>query len=144
MNKKIFNIIFGVIILIIAGFVFIKVSNVKLNEENRILVDKAKGKLVTGSEVETFSGIITAVDTGCFSDAICSVTVDSKKIVLVKGGRGQSQDIQVGKLIGVNSIGDLQQKIGQHANVYATTTPDGAYSLYGNSKYYVEVLNLKQ
>ena len=52
-------------------------------------------------------------------------------IILEKGGRGQPQDIKVGKLLGVESIGDLEQKIGQHANVYATTTTEGDYSLYG-------------
>lgn len=101
-----------------------------------------QGKLVTGSDSETFSGTITAVDTGCFSDGVCSVSVDGKKVVLVKGGRGMSQDVKVGKLIGVDSIGDLEQKIGEHANVFATTTPEGDYSLYGNSLYYVEVVKI--
>lgn len=102
-----------------------------------------QGKLVTGSDTETFSGTITAVDTGCFYDAVCSVSVDGKKVILVKGGRGMSPDIQVGKLMGVESIGDLEGKIGAHANVFATTTSEGDYSLYGNNLYYVEVVDLK-
>jgi len=102
-----------------------------------------QGKLVTGSTTETFSGAITAVDTGCFYDAVCSVSVDGKKVILVKGGRGMSPDIPVGKLMGVESIGDLEGKIGAHANVFATTTLEGDYSLYGNNLYYVEVVDLK-
>ncbi|MDB5238973.1 MAG: hypothetical protein JWO00_308 [Candidatus Parcubacteria bacterium] len=101
------------------------------------------GKLVTGSDAETFSGTISAVDTSCFSDGICSVMVDTKKVILVKGGRGLSPTTTVGRLLGVDSIGDLEQKIGQHANVYATTTPEGDYSIYGSSDYYVEVVDLQ-
>lgn len=97
------------------------------------------GKMVTGSNLETFSGTIEAVDTGCFADATCSVTVDGKKIILVTGGRGMDPNAPVGKLIGVPSIGDLEAKIGSHANVYAGMTETGDYTLYGNDKYYVEV-----
>lgn len=103
----------------------------------------AGGKLVTGSATETFSGTITAVDTGCFYDATCSVSVDGKKIILITGGRSMSPDVKVGRLIGVDSVGDLEQKIGAHANVYATTTAEGDWSLYGNENYYVEVVTLK-
>jgi len=106
--------------------------------------DAPQGKLVTGSDTETFSGTITAVNTGCFVDAICSVTVDDKEIILVKGGRGMPEDTKVGTLIGVESIGDLEGKIGAHANVYATTTPEGDYSLYGSDLYYVEVVDIKE
>lgn len=98
---------------------------------------------ISGSTTETFSGTITAVDTGCFYDAVCSVSINGKKVVLVKGGRGMSPDIKVGKLLGVESIGDLEQKIGSHANVYATTTPEGEWSLYGNDQYFVEVVTVK-
>ena len=109
---------------------------------NRNNQNVPQGKMVTGSHVETFSGTITAVDTGCFFDATCSVTVDGKKVILVTGGRAMASNTKVGKLVGVESIGDLEQKIGQHANVYATTTPDGSWSLYGDEKYYVEVIKV--
>jgi hypothetical protein len=97
------------------------------------------GKLVTGSELETFSGTVTAVDTGCFADAICSVTVDGKKVIIVTGGRMMAGETNVGKLLGAESIGDI--KVGQHANVYAAPTPEGEYTLYGNTNYYVEITN---
>jgi len=132
MSKKIY-ILISVVLVAAVVLVFTKKDAAPLPE----------GKLITGSATETFSGTITAVDTGCFYDAVCSVSVDGKKVVLVKGGRGMSPDIKVGKLLGVESIGDLEQKIGSHANVYATTTPDGEWSLYGDEKYYVEVVTLK-
>jgi hypothetical protein len=97
-------------------------------------------KMVTGSDTETFSGTISAVDTSCFSDGICSVTVDGKKIILVQGGRGLPPDTKVGRLIGVDSVGDLSQRIGSYANVYARLTPTGDYTIYGNNDYYVEVV----
>lgn len=126
-------------ILIIGAGVYALSSSTK-----NTLGDAPQGKLVTGSDTETFSGTITAVNTGCFSDMICSVTVDDKEIILVKGGRGMPADTKVGTLIGVESIGDLEGKIGAHANVYATTTPEGDYSLYGSDLYYVEVVDIKE
>ena len=143
MNKKTYYYAFAVLVVIIAGVVWFTLYDNKTPGEADAVTTHPQGKLITGSDIETFSGTITAVDTGCFSDAVCSVTVDGKKIILEKGGRGMSPDIQVGHLIGVASIGDLEKTIGEHANVYATTTPEGDYSLYGNSKYYVEVLDLK-
>ncbi len=137
MNKNTY-ITLAVILLALIALVFVQKKNsvAPTTSENATTTQK----LVTGTDQETFSGTITAVDTGCFSDATCSVTVDGKKIVLVTGGRGVSPDVKVGKLLGVNSVGDLEQKIGAHANVFATTTPDGNYSIYGNENYYVEVV----
>ncbi len=102
--------------------------------------DRTYGKLVTGSAKETFSGTITAYSTGCFADGICSVTVDDKKVIITAGFRISPPP--VGKLLGVDSIGDLENKIGWHANVYATTTPEGDYTLYGSENYYIEVLDI--
>jgi peptidoglycan hydrolase-like protein with peptidoglycan-binding domain len=84
-----------------------------------------------------FSGVIQSVSTACFSDGVCSVTIDGKKVVTTIGW---SQAV-VGSIKGsVNNIGDIQtSKIGARANVYAQKTTDG-YSLYGNAGYYIEVL----
>lgn len=101
-----------------------------------------QGKMVTGSDLETFSGTITAVNTGCFADGICSVTVDDKEVILLTGWGGMAEGVVMGKLIGVESIGDLEGKIGSHANVYAGLTPEGKHTLYGNANYYVEVVTL--
>jgi hypothetical protein len=89
----------------------------------------------TTSDV-TFEGKIEAVSTACFSDGICSVTIDGKKIITTIG---RSRDI-VGSIKGaVTSIGDIEaNKIGAKAKVFAKQTPDG-YTLYGNSAYYIDV-----
>ncbi|HYE23467.1 MAG TPA: peptidoglycan-binding domain-containing protein [Candidatus Paceibacterota bacterium] len=86
-----------------------------------------------------FSGEIEAVDTGCFADGICSVTVDGKEVILLAGLRIDPPP--VGSLKGVESIGDLESMIGATAHVYATTTTesDADYTLYGSTDYYVEV-----
>jgi hypothetical protein len=95
----------------------------------------------TGSSIDTFSGTISEVDTGCLADGVCSVTVDGRKVVLVEaGGQAVPPGTPVGKLVGVNSVGELSQKIGAFANVYAGKTADGNYSIYGNSDFYVEIV----
>jgi hypothetical protein len=130
----------GVAVLIIAliiGFSMQKSAPEPTTNENN-----ENGKVVTESKGETFSGTISAVDTGCFVDAVCSVTIDGKKVILVQGGRAMAGDTNVGKLMGVESIGDLEQNMGAYANVYAAKTPGGDYTLYGNTEYYVEVVTI--
>lgn len=91
-------------------------------------------------KTETFTGTISAVETGCFYDAVCSVTVGGKKVVLLAGLRVNVPP--VGSLQGVESIGDLEDKIGSEAKVYAAVSDDEGYdyTLYGNTSYYVNVL----
>ena len=103
-----------------------------------------RGKIVTDSTLGTFSGIITAVDTSCFFDGICSVTINNTKVILVQGGRGLPPTTKVGKLIGVHSVADLEKRIGDHANVYAGINLEGTRTLYGNTNYYVEVIALQK
>lgn len=87
----------------------------------------------------SFSGAIEAVNTGCFADGICSVTVGGKEVILLAGFRMNVPP--VGALEGVDSIGDLENKIGSTAEVYAAPTTEGGadYTLYGDTKYYVRV-----
>ena len=87
---------------------------------------------------EKFEGTITAYDTGCFADAVCSVTVGDRKVILVTGSRMLGEE-QVGKLLGVPDIGSLEKKIGSRAEVFARKLPSGEYTLYGNTAYYVRV-----
>lgn len=90
-------------------------------------------------EAERFEGTITAYDTGCFVDAICSVSVDGKTVILVTGGRLMAGEVNVGTLQGVASIGDLETKVGSRAEVYALKVSDTEYTLYGDASYYVLV-----
>ena len=155
MRRNIYIAISVVAVIIIGLFIAIRVlpqKNTNTPEANNAetgndgtasetVSPPASGKLITGSAMETFSGTITAVDTGCFSDKMCSVTVDGKKVILETGGRGVSPDVKVGKLLGViKSTADLEKAVGKHANVYASPTSDGNYTIYGDDKYYVEVL----
>lgn len=89
---------------------------------------------------ETFSGKIEAVNTGCFADGICSVTISGKEVIILTGMRAGVIP-PVGSLKGVDSIGDLEGKIGAAAKVYAAKTTEGGadYTLYGSTSYYVEV-----
>lgn len=82
---------------------------------------------------EYFEGIISAFSTQCFVDGICSVTVDGKVVVTT---RGWARD-PVGTLQDVESIGDVESKIGRTAKVYAAKTKDG-YTLYGNKDFYLK------
>jgi hypothetical protein len=83
---------------------------------------------------DRFEGVIESFSTACFADAECSVTIDGKKVT-VTIGRKQGD---VGSLRGVESIADVEKKIGGRAAVYAKKTEDG-YTLYGNSKYYIDI-----
>jgi peptidoglycan hydrolase-like protein with peptidoglycan-binding domain len=60
---------------------------------------------MSSDKAETFTGTISAVDTACFADGVCSVTVDGKKVILLAGLRVNIPP--VGSLQGVESIGDL-------------------------------------
>lgn len=102
---------------------------------------KAMTTPVVPEGTTSFTGEISAVNTGCFSDGVCSVTVDGKEVILLTGMRINVPP--VGTLQGVDSIGDLESKIGTKAEVYAAKTSEGdaGYTLYGNASYYVKVLD---
>ncbi len=87
-------------------------------------------------KADTFTGKLTKVDTGCFSDGECFVEVDSKKVTALFGF---SQAV-VGKVIGVEGFGDLEQYIGKDVEVYAQDNSDGTYTLYGSEGFYIKVL----
>jgi Putative peptidoglycan binding domain len=92
-------------------------------------------KLVaTGAQDEVFEGVVQAVSTACFADGECSITISGKKVVTTVGW---SQQV-VGSVRGVADFGQVQNKIGSRAKVFAQKTADG-YTLYGNAAYYVEI-----
>jgi len=90
-----------------------------------------------GGEIrtDTFTGTLRAVDTSCFSDGECSVTVNDKKVTILMGWSTST----VGSIIGAPSIGDLESYIGQSVEVYAQDNADGTYTLYGSESFYVKV-----
>ncbi len=88
-------------------------------------------------KADMFTGKLEEVNTGCFADGECYVTVDGKHVTVIMGW---SQDT-VGTIIGAPSIGDLESMIGKEVEVYARDNADGTYSLYGDAGFYVKVLN---
>lgn len=103
-----------------------------------VLTRGALAKVPSPSPIDTlgeiFEGTITAYSTACFSDGICSVSVDGKKVVTTIG---RSQEV-VGEVKGIVDFGMIDGKIGAHAKVYANKTTDG-YTLYGSKDYYLQV-----
>lgn len=83
----------------------------------------------------SLTGTITAVNTGCFSDGECSVTVGGQKVILLVGW----YQGKVGKIIGADSIGDLENYIGATATVFAGKNDAGDYTLLGNEMFYIQV-----
>ena len=100
-------------------------------------LDKAEPKSPKPVTVvpEAITGTLSAVDTGCFSDGVCSAIVAGKKVILLIG-RYQGK---LGRIIGVESIGDLEARIGDTATVYAGKDTDGNFTLLGNETFYLKV-----
>jgi hypothetical protein len=129
------KIMYVIVVLVVVGVIM------SFNKKDTVteITGRPSEETANNEQAATFTGTISAVDTGCFADAVCSVTVGGKKVILVTGMRlGAPQE--VGTLKGVESIGDLEAKIGSNAKVYAAKTTDGEYTLYGDADYYVEVL----
>lgn len=129
-----------IILIIISLLVVVAIAYISFSKKD--YPAEPQGKLPSGTELDTFSGTIESVDTGCFVDATCSVTVFGKKVV-IESGRMVSGPRTVGRLLGVDSISDIEKHIGDHANVYAAPTAENEYTLYGDEKYYVEVVEVK-
>lgn len=83
----------------------------------------------------SLSGKLTEVNTGCFSDGECYAVIDGKKVILLIG-RYQGK---VGKILGAESIGDLEQYIGSSATVFAGMNDNGDFTLLGNESFYLQV-----
>lgn len=88
---------------------------------------------VTGTTEITFVGTLEEVNTACFADGECFIIVDGKKVTLLIGW---SRDV-VGQVKGSDGIGGLEEYIGREVEVYAISTPDGNYTLYGKETYYI-------
>lgn len=84
----------------------------------------------------TFSGTLETVDTGCFVDKECFITVDGKHVTAIMGWSRET----VGSVVGVEGFGDLEQYIGMSVEVFAEEEEDGTYTLYGSESYYIKVL----
>lgn len=88
-------------------------------------------------KADMFTGKLEEVNTGCFADGECYVTVDGKHVTVIMGWSQET----VGTIIGAPSIGDLESMIGKQVEVYAQENVDGTYTLYGDVGFYVKILN---
>jgi hypothetical protein len=88
-------------------------------------------------KADMFTGKLEEVNTGCFADGECYVTVGGKHVTVIMGWSQET----VGTIIGAPSIGDLESMIGKEVEVYAQENTDGTYTLYGDTGFYVKVLN---
>lgn len=84
---------------------------------------------------ERFTGKLQEVNTGCFADGECFVTIDGKHVTTTWGW---TQEI-VGSVKDVEGFGDLEQHIGKQIEVYANKLENGDYTLYGNASYFIEM-----
>lgn len=102
-------------------------------EETIIPVEETTAPVPTTA---TFSGTLEAVNTGCFADGECFITVDGKHVTAIMGWSQET----VGSVIGVQGFGDLEAYLGKRVEVSAQDLGDGKYTLYGNESYYIKVL----
>jgi hypothetical protein len=88
---------------------------------------------------EKFSGTLKEVNTGCFADGECYIVVDDKGVLKhVTIALGWTQGI-IGKIIGTESIGDMEKFIGKNITAYVDKLDSDNYTLYGDVNYYVDV-----
>lgn len=106
-------------------------------ETGKINTGQATTPSTTGGKlkVETFTGTLQEVNTGCFSDGECYVVVNGRHITAILG---RSQEM-VGKVVGVDGFGDLERFIGKQVEVYAKDNGD-TLTLYGSEGFYIKVI----
>ena len=107
-------------------------TSINTNSTTTVTTTTTTGKI----KADTFTGTLTKVNTGCFSDGECFVEVDGKHVTALMGF---SRDT-VGKVVGVDGFGDLEQYIGKKVEVYAQVNPEGTYTLYGSEGFYIKVI----
>jgi hypothetical protein len=90
------------------------------------------------ADTARFSGVVTAIDCGCWSDGICKIFVGDREIVFGQGWSGATWGT-------VDGLVGCEASIGMHAEVYARRY-DGSvlkvrdwYTLEGSGRYYVSL-----
>jgi hypothetical protein len=145
MKTKLSVLITGAIIIVVLAILYVDVGKQTLTNTPETDTTVATTTDATNTlpvpptgkiKADMFTGVLQSVDTGCFADGECSVTVDGKHVTLLVG---RSQET-VGSIVGAPSIGDLESYIGKSVEVYARDNSDGTYSLYGSEGFYVKVV----
>lgn len=103
---------------------------------NYILSFENKEDVKVGSR---WTGKINAVKNDCIFDGMCTITVSDVEVVVVAGMVPLQDGEEVGKLIGVESVGDMERYIGKEANVFARKINSNLFTLYGNKEFFIEL-----
>lgn len=82
--------------------------------------------------VERFRGTVEAIDTGCYVDATCTLTISGRRVVF---GRGWSRS-DWGEVVGLDPS-NSDAILGREVEVYARKYDDLGYTLEGDDAYYV-------
>lgn len=135
-NIKILN-IFLLVLIAIGVYLLFTQDKWVTPLTNYILSLEDNKNVNTGSR---WTGPISAVNTNCLFDGICSITVSDVEVIVVGGIAVVNNNEKVGKLIGVESVSDVKNYIGKNANVYAIKITNNLYTLYGNDDFYLEVI----
>lgn len=141
MTIKNILILLGCLVLLGAGYFLGQIKRGVYEEDapvSRVSEEVIEESADEGTSQETaqFQGELQEVNTGCFSDGECFVVVDGKHITTTMGW---SREV-VGSVRGIEGFGDLERHIGEQIEVYAGVTEDGAYTLYGNEEFFIQLL----
>ena len=76
-----------------------------------------------------FTGTVDAIDTGCYADGVCSMTIDGRKVVWMRGwSRATWGQVQ--------QPPDVGEYVGKRVEVWCRTEVDGC-TLEGNAAYFI-------
>ena len=126
------TIVWIIVLLVLGGGAYWYMNKDAVPENGRV---GDQGTETAELNPEKFDGTLTEVNTACFADGECYVTVDGKHVTTTIGWSQET----VGKIEGVESFGDLESKIGKEVEVYASKKADGTYTLYGSEDFYVKL-----
>ena len=88
--------------------------------------------------VKKFTGILEEVNAGCELYGECYVLVGGQYVTIRKEG---DHEEQVGKIIGVDTLRDLEYHLGEQVEVYAVDLHNDTYTIFGSEGYYVKTIS---
>lgn len=82
----------------------------------------------------TFRGTVSEIDTGCYADGICTMTIDGKRVVF---GQGMTAaDPPTGQLIGTTAP---EQFVGRPVEVFGRLEGNSG-TIIGRPEYYIKIV----
>jgi hypothetical protein len=131
-----------VIVLILATTFFL----IGTQRRSSVTVTKISPQTVSNLGHESkFTGVITDINTGCWSDGTCSIKVGDRWVVAEVGGLRAPGSVseERGGLLGISFDKDMGRYIGKKVEVFAKQSgaSGNELTIYGSSSYYIKVLN---